>query len=1277
MLKGTSLRPFFVKNSYLLIIAAWLITLSFIIHNYWAGNSSLSAVQRKITQYLHNQEKDLEAMSKDTALLNRLATVHQKTPVRKDDLPLLEKLAGKKYFFFLFPVDNPVSSAQLFWNTQFVQPDVLLERADTATQGFEKLRNGQEQESNGFYVWRKIKTEKYLIIALLPVKIDYSVTNIYLENGFTANESINAGYDIYEPGVQADSVNINRIKALNGESLFAIYKRAETIGQQDNLFAVWLRIAAALLILLFVHLLAMTLIQQKGTVFGCAFLAFMIIVLRVASYFLPIPIRFSQFDLFSATIYGTNIVFPSLGDLLINTLLFIWLMLFIRQQVIEKKTFSLYRSPLLRWVTTIGGVLLLVTGTFVGGNIIKSLVVDGQIPFDVLEFSSLNSYTVFGFFALCCIAMAFFFMAQIILFFIAPVIKEKPALFFLLTAIAGLLILSLRSSRNSNFELYLLIWLLSFLFLITYRGASQIRVKLISSRLIFWLLFFSISISAILIIKVKEKEHSKRSYYARTLLNKKDRNNERLVSGMLANFRGDFLAVNFDRFKEDSLSRIIKDSLNKVNFVSYNNSFTTHIYLFDKNRKPLSNKDTASFETLNTLLSTQAKPTAEIPDLYFFDESYNQYAYISYKPIITTIDSVEKTLGHAFILASRDATVTPTAELFNKGYENSIENSPYYASAVYDNYQLISRHNDYNFTTQLQPEEVPSTPSSVENPEIRKGQNDYNELWYIAGLGKVVIIARQSKFFIESITLFSYLFCSFLLLAGLIWLLDSFIRTRMRPGKLVAYWQLTIRNQVYGTVIFISVLSFIVTGVATVLFFSNRYENNNREKISKALELIEREIKEGVEKISFADDVIRSYDSLNLPRLDSIITRVARINNADVSIYDIAGNLKVNTIKIPYDAGIISRKINPAAFYRLHTLNGSQYFEKEKIGKLEYLSCYMPVHDGKGHVYAYLNVSYYFSQQGFTQDISNFMVTMINLNAFIFLIAGIVALIIANRITRSFSFISEKMSDVNLGKMNEPIVWNRNDEIGQLVTEYNKMVSKLEDSAAALAKSEREDAWREMARQVAHEIKNPLTPMKLSLQYLQRAIAGNAPNVESLSVNVAQTLVEQIDHLSQIAGEFGQFANIGNPKKEIFDLNEALRIVTQLHATADTLHLEWKAWPQPFPVFADRTQINRLFTNLLQNAIQAVPKERTPRIVVENTRIGNNVLVMVRDNGDGIPEAMRSSIFTPNFTTKTSGTGLGLAMCKGIVEQCRGQIWFETQLGEGTTFFVELPLTNT
>jgi nitrogen fixation/metabolism regulation signal transduction histidine kinase len=424
------------------------------------------------------------------------------------------------------------------------------------------------------------------------------------------------------------------------------------------------------------------------------------------------------------------------------------------------------------------------------------------------------------------------------------------------------------------------------------------------------------------------------------------------------------------------------------------------------------------------------------------------------------------------------------------------------------------------------------------------------------------------------------------------------------------------------------------------------------------------------------DDVIKIYDSVSLHKLQTLINEVSDIHDIDVNVYDLEGNLQVSSEAIVYTKGVLSKKMHPLAFFELDKMRLVHFVQEEKVGKLTYLSIYAPVRDEQKNVYAYLNIPYFALQRELNQDISNFLVTIINLNAFIFLIAGIIALFVTNRITNSFSVISDKMKEISLTGKNEEIVWKRRDEIGELVKEYNKMVAKLGESATALAKSEREGAWREMARQVAHEIKNPLTPMKLSIQYLQKAIDSNQPNVKELSSSVASTLVEQIDHLTKIASDFSQFANIGITNTEIFDLHEVIASLKELYQSSPGVDFKWNPVNGKLLLNADRTQMNRLFTNLFANALEACNGNSECQISVSEEKENGMIRIRVTDNGEGIPEEMQLKIFMPNFTTKTSGTGLGLAMCKGIAEQAKGNIWFETKYKKGTTFIVELPIVN-
>jgi nitrogen fixation/metabolism regulation signal transduction histidine kinase len=235
------------------------------------------------------------------------------------------------------------------------------------------------------------------------------------------------------------------------------------------------------------------------------------------------------------------------------------------------------------------------------------------------------------------------------------------------------------------------------------------------------------------------------------------------------------------------------------------------------------------------------------------------------------------------------------------------------------------------------------------------------------------------------------------------------------------------------------------------------------------------------------------------------------------------------------------------------------------------------------------------------------------------------------------------------------------------------MINELSKSADLLAKSERESAWREMAKQVAHEIKNPLTPMKLSIQHLQRTWNDNDSDKDKKIEQITKTIVEQIDSLSSIATAFSNFAQMPKTNLEHVDLIEIINSSIRLFNENERLEIVFNhpAFSSA-NVFVDKEQMLRVFNNLFKNAIQSIPENEEGKIMVELSSQNNSYLVAITDNGEGIDETIVNKIFNPNFTTKTGGMGLGLAMVKSIIESCNGKIWFETKKGLGTTFYVSL-----
>jgi two-component system, NtrC family, nitrogen regulation sensor histidine kinase NtrY len=912
---------------------------------------------------------------------------------------------------------------------------------------------------------------------------------------------------------------------------------------------------------------------------------------------------------------------------------------------------------------------LLVVTTFLFADIVQSLVTDEtSISFNVTNAFSLTIYSVISFIILAALALSYFIFTRTLLRLIRDYLGGNGLIIFIVVGVIGLADLTFHSDpKLVELDIYVLIWLLFYLWLMIRNIITGLRFRLNISEIMFWLFIFSGSISVIIIFENKRIEIEQRKSFANRLAEEIDPTSEKLIGISLIYFENDMLQSQFDRFRNPVENHYLKDSLINSNTGGYLTKYDTKIYTYDSSEKPLYNEEPVSFDTLNTIFKLQGKPTM-LPGLMYYEKTYNEFSYLYKRQIL---NSADKTVGFLFVQAEARNYKTEgfAPQLTQQRKEYLPQYSPVYSYAIYSDNELVTWYNNYPFPTELDDSLLPK-----KDFEQRKN-NGYDELWHTVADGKIIVIAKKDNLLIEAVTLFAYLFSSFLVLVALFWLSSVLIQTRLHWSQLKKFLELNIRSQIQTTIIFVSLFLFLVIGVSTIYFLINRYNRNNQDRLSASLKVITGEISTRIQSFQTSTKVSNPIKQMPREDLDKIINNVAEIHNAEINLYNINGSLIVSSNPFIYTKGILSDQMNPVAYYYMNRLSSIEFFNQEKMGGISFQSIYCPLRSDKGlSTTAYINIPSFNTENELNDEISRFLVTIINLNVFIFLMAGTIAVFLTNRITSSFSLISEKMKEVNLSKTNELIEWKKNDEIGGLIREYNKMVTKLVESASALAKSEREGAWREMARQVAHEIKNPLTPMKLSIQYLQKANNSEAPNVKELTASVAKTLVEQIDHLSKIASDFSQFAHIGNPSNEVFDLHEMLSSLTSLYETMENVLFKWVPGHEKVLIFADKTQINRLFTNLLQNALEACHNRETCVISVSEEIRSGKIIVSVRDNGEGIPEQMRSKIFIPNFTTKSSGTGLGLAMSKTIAEQAKGRIWFETEENRGTIFFVELPL---
>ena len=1236
------------RHGYLAITAAWLYTISFVLTNYVSFNSSPESVKRNLETYVASRERDFnDILLDDDAIAGLLSDGSNKYKL---------SFTQKDFGLFTYVLNDIGNPLQLYWNTN---------RASVNPKDLKKADGSYPvQYQNGLFELvkqtRQYKGATYIIAGLIPLHWEYIVQNAYLQSSFAGDPSLEKFYEINSSDTGTPVYNST------GQVLYHFSQKKDVDIDRPDGWSIALRVFAIILFFIFINAVSTELVKEKGFWPGFLFLFSGMIISRVLSYYFPFPFNFKSYGLFDPIVYATSNLHRSLGDLLINTIFIYWLIIFTKFNNLQLWESSFNQKKKWMYALAIACLCCIPVITFEYTDIIKSLVIDSQISFDVTNIFSLTAYTFICFLLLCFMILSYYHLSTLLLL---PSYKLSYNLFTrmaLITA-SGLIYITFRTHNYPiDVRILILLWVILFSLLCMLRKNDHAIALIKSPFFLFWVIFFSAFITLLVTWQYRDKEVLFRSKLAERLALKTDQLGENLMSFSTANFSEAFTRQNFERLEYENVNRHFKDSLLKDNFSGYLNKYDTRIYTFSKKLTPLYNEDPVSFYALQSIVKNRGVPTG-VDDLFYYESINERFTYIYNR---TVTDANRDTLGYLFIILRpkpyKSESLFP--ELFKQGNDFSTDG---YSYALYSKQKLIATYSSYTFSDTLFNNQLPKFEFELR----RNKEND--ELWYNAGNAKVVVIIKKNNRFAESLTFFSYLFTTFILVVILFQVAIILFAARFRWKNIKNVFNFNIRTQILAIIIFISLFSFLVIGATTISFFIKRYYNNNQEKLAKNIQVISSEVETRIKSQLTFDEQSDINDIVTSGDLERKIIDISEEHNAEVNIYDESGNLRASTQQLIYNKQILSSKMQPDAYYNLRYAKKLQYLQNEKVGNFSFLSAYTPIREANGDVIAYLNIPYLNAEKELNQEISNFLVTLIDLNALIFLLAGAIALLVTNRITSSFTLISNRMKEINLGKMNEEIEWKSNDEIGVLVKEYNKMVRKLEDSAHALAQSEREDAWREMARQVAHEIKNPLTPMKLSIQYMQRAIDSNAANVKDLSSRVANTLIEQIEQLSKIAGDFSQFANIAsNLNIERFNVNDVLQSVITLYKTDSSISLLWDKSDNEYWVEADKIQLSRLFTNLIKNAIEASAGNNPIRILIGEYSKDNKAIVYVKDYGTGIPPQMQQKIFEPNFTTKSSGTGLGLAICKAIAETARGQIWFETTENIGTTFFVSLPLVT-
>lgn len=476
---------------------------------------------------------------------------------------------------------------------------------------------------------------------------------------------------------------------------------------------------------------------------------------------------------------------------------------------------------------------------------------------------------------------------------------------------------------------------------------------------------------------------------------------------------------------------------------------------------------------------------------------------------------------------------------------------------------------------------------------------------------------------------------------------------------------MTLRARIFLSMIAIILLSSILMASITVYHFKRENEQYHLERLQRKEDAIHTSIDYFLQQ----DLSAQRTDSIT-PLFDNKICEVADVNKLDINIFDLEGQLLIASNTKLFDMKILQDSLDPLVIQRLR--NGeTRVVMQQDLDTTKFLSTYEYLNSSMGEPLAVINVPYFQTDSFHKRELKEFLESLAQIYVLLLIGAGLLAYFLSNYITSSLTAVQARIKGVRIDGQNERIEWEHDDEIGALVNEYNRMLGELAKSADLLAKSEREGAWKKMARQVAHEIKNPLTPMKLTVQQLERRLKPDDPEFESKMKSFTNTLVEQIDTLSSIASSFSAFAQMPVQNRQELELNRTLKSCTELFTHQTVTFASEQS--EDVCITADKEYFIRVMNNLLTNAMQSIPEDREAEISVALRSDATHAFIEVRDNGCGIPEEYLEQIFEPNFTTKSSGTGLGLAMVRNITQTFEGTIEVSSQIDVGSTFTLTLP----
>lgn len=1094
-------------------------------------------------------------------------------------------------------------------------------------------KNGMIHLRNGWFEYFTEENNTIKSVALLLIKPEYEVQNIFFNNNFVSWLKLPEQSEIRFPPLYKQ----HSVQSSSGQTLFEVVSKENTLHSSfflTHLSVILFFFTLVILIFFFIRTIFKRDISTKQ------FLAISIglVLIRFLMIFFKQPAVLYNSDLYNLGIYGITQSFFNeyLGDVLINVLVFFaWVTIF------YKKTNLNLIPKTLKIPFSIVYFFALIALALQLNYTVKNLVINSTISLDFSNFFNL-SYLSF-----LCLGIVFIngfsitiLIEKIISFLFST--NKKEALVFLLS------ILSVFSAvyfigAKSEFSTVEWFWLPILMAISVLFRKYDFTQSILSAG--FRLLIFAIITSWIFGEYNQLSTEQNLKHLSEQLSDKQD-----------AILESEFIKISRQIKKDHQLLKAIKrmpyqsieteQQLRQIYFTRYFEKYNIQISIFDSLCMPfLKNSD----YKLNNREYFDDQLKAAIPtisdELYFIEKHKNNARYIGKIEFSQPKHGKSPYTIYVQLEPKKFTDSGNFPELLLDKSQQKQNSDKALSYAIYKNGNLNSVFGKYIY------------PKFFTASVFSQNTDHFKHQLFIPDKETQLVVSSRTKGFAHYFTANSYYFLFYSLLGVLFFFLNHQLSSS--SGSFF-----TLNRRIQFFIVSVLFLSLLAVGIFTI----NLVVNKSGEEQSKLLTEKARQIQNELSNKLFFNQRI---DINSKPFTENVLKEYAELFNSDISLYNENGVLFASSRPQLFTSGISSKLINPLVPVHFDENNAMYFITHDKIGSLNYISVYTAVYNAHKKLTGYINLPYFARQNDMEEGVSDYITTLINIYVVLFLVSLFTGLVISVYITKPLRILQEQLAKISLANKNEPITWKSEDEIGRLVNEYNMMLLKLEESALLLAKSEREGAWQEMAKQVAHEIKNPLTPMKLNLQYLQKVVGEEGVDFPERFKKVSDSLIEQIDTLAHIANEFSNFAKMPKVNLEKINLAEVINSTIALFSNQSNISINLKLNDQETFVNADKNQSLRVFNNLLKNSIQAL--QNTPDGVIEITisSAENTVLVSVHDNGVGIPEYMKDKIFVPNFTTKTTGTGLGLAMVKNIMTSFNGEIWFESTENEGTTFYLK------